>query len=89
MKSIVNIIFLLVVNLQGAVLNYTLQPSNLLSPHYMNIKILDTKELYFNKRNEIEFAELSDLAYKNGRLFAVGDRGVLYEFGTAFSNDKI
>ena len=81
--------FLLLINLNAEVLNYTMQPSSLPSQYYMNIKILDTKELRFKEHNGIEFAEISDLAYKEKRLFAVGDRGVLYEFSTAFNKDKI
>jgi len=55
----------------------------------MNIKILDVKELKFKQYKGIEFAEISDLTYRNKRLFAVGDRGVLYEFYTTFNKDKI
>ena len=89
MKGIFNIFFLLFTNLHAELLNYTLQPSNLPSGNYMKIKILDTKELKFKQANGIEFAEISDLAYKEKRLFAIGDRGVLYEFSTTCSKDKI
>ena len=89
MRYFFNIFFLLLINLNAEVLNYTMQPSTLLSQKYMNIKILDIKEIKFQRHNGIEFAELSDLAYRNKRLFAVGDRGVLYEFSTAFSKGKI
>jgi hypothetical protein len=66
-----------------------MQPSNLPATNYMNIKILDTKELNFKEQNGIEFAEISDLAYRDRRLFAVGDRGSLYELGIVFEKETI
>ncbi|MFK5937746.1 MAG: esterase-like activity of phytase family protein [Sulfurimonas sp.] len=89
MKKVFNMLFLLFITLNAEVLNYTMTPHDFPLNQYMNIKILDTKELRFKPLKKIEFAEISDLAYKDERLFAVGDRGVLYELGISFNKDKI
>lgn len=70
-------------------MQYKLTPEYLKSQSYMSIKILDVKELNFEEKKGVEFSEISDLAYKNGKLFAVSDRGYLYKFDISFKNNKI
>lgn len=68
---------------------YEIKPSHLKTATYMHIKILDTKQITFKDKNKIVFTEISDLAYKNKKLFAVGDKGVLFEMEMQIDNDKI
>lgn len=89
MKIIVYLFFIFFIHLSAQMKHYEIKPSDLKSGTYMNIKILDAKEINFSDKNNIAFTEISDLAYKNKRLFAVGDRGVLYEMGMQINNDKI
>ena len=77
------------INIYAEMSDYEIKPNNLNIDTYMNIKILDTKEINFKDKNKIKFTEISDLAYKRGKLFAVGDKGVLYEIGIDIHNDKI
>jgi len=59
-------------------------------PHnqFMGIKILDQKQLSFDKIQGVKFAELSDVTYhtKTHTLYFVGDKGMLYAFRAKFSN---
>ena len=56
---------------------------------YMNINILDSKELRFKPLNGIDFTELSALAYQSSRLYALSDKGYLYHFDIDIKNSKI
>jgi hypothetical protein len=87
MKIVLYFIFLSFINIDGQMLQYEIKGTKLKNNTYMSIKILDTKEIKF--KNKIAFTEISDLAYKNDRLFAVGDKGVLYELDIIIHNDKI
>jgi len=49
-----------------------------------HINILDVKQLHFSGVNE-----LSGLAYKNNKLYAIGDGGILYRFSLDIQNKKI
>ena len=57
---------------------------------FMQIKILDQKELSLSSIDGIAFYGLSDLVYESSTqsLYMVGDRGMLYRFHALFS-DKI
>ncbi len=57
---------------------------------FMDIEILDQKQLLFTDVNGVKFAELSDLAYEKETktLYLVGDKGSLFSFKASFS-DKI
>ena len=52
----------------------------------MNIKILDSKELKIS-HNDVK--EISALAFKDGILYALGDRGYLYHFDIKIKDKKI
>jgi hypothetical protein len=54
--------------------------------HFMGIKILDQKELYFDKIQGVKFAELSDVTYDDQThiLYFVGDKGSLFSFRAHF-----
>jgi len=56
----------------------------------LGIKILDQKQIVYNRIDGIKFSEISDLAYysKTHSLFMVSDEGKLFEFKTEFT-DKI
>lgn len=75
--------------LQAQISDYDIKPITLQSSKYMNIKILDSKELSFDDMNGIKVSELSALAYKNNILYALGDKGYLYTFDINIKNNKI
>jgi len=60
----------------------------LVNQQFMGIKILDEKQLSFDKIQGVKFAELSDVTYhvKTHTLYFVGDKGMLYAFKARFSN---
>ena len=65
-------------------------PVNIVPKHLsqdIGIKILDQKQLSFDKINGVKFAELSDVTYhhKTNILYFVGDKGMLYSFDAKFS----
>jgi uncharacterized protein YjiK len=57
---------------------------------FMDIKILDQKQLLFREVEGVKFSELSDLTYEKETktLYLVGDKGSLFSFSASFS-DKI
>ena len=87
MKIILILLFAL--SLKATILNYDIKPSSLKSNQYMNIKILDSKELKFEDFNNIEVDELSALAYNDEKLYALSNRGYLFHFNISIKNDKI
>ena len=54
---------------------------------FMGIKILDQKQLSFEKIHGIKFAEISDVTYysKTQTLYLLSDKGLLYGFNAHFS----
>lgn len=52
-----------------------------------HITILDTKELHFHKK--LKISELSDLAYVDGKLYAISDKGRLHTFSITIKDKKI
>ncbi len=75
--------------LQAQISEYDIKPTTLQSSQYMNIKILDSKELNFDDMNGIRVTELSALAYKNNILYALSDKGYLYTFTIKIENKRI
>jgi len=73
--------------LQAGISSIDITPS-LKENRFMNIKILDQKQLSFDRINGVKFAELSDIAYrrKTKTLYLVGDKGALFAFRTRFTN---
>jgi hypothetical protein len=55
---------------------------------FMGIKILDQKQLSFEKIHGIKFAEISDVAYdaKTQTLYLLSDKGLMYGFNAHFSD---
>jgi len=55
---------------------------------FMGIKLLDQKQLSFEKIQGLPFAEISDVTYnkKTGILYFVSDKGILYGFNASFSD---
>ena len=55
---------------------------------FMGIKILDQKQLTFDRINGVNFAELSDVAYDKSThlLYFVGDKGSLFSFRATFGD---
>lgn len=53
---------------------------------FMNIKILDQKQLSFSRIDSVKFSEISDLAYhrKTKRLYLLSDEGRLFAFKVDF-----
>lgn len=89
MKIILYLLMIFLTNLGAKILEYELKPISLKVDTYMKIKILDTKQINFQNKNDIAFTEISDLAYKNKKLFAVGDKGSLYKMEIEIFNNKI
>jgi len=60
----------------------------LVNSQFMDIKILDQKQLSFSKIQGVKFAELSDVTYdsKTHILYFVGDKGTLFSFRAKFSS---
>lgn len=75
--------------LQAGSFDTNIMPSAL-DEKMLGIKILDQKQIVYNRIDGIRFSEISDLAYypKTHSLFMVGDEGKLFEFRAEFS-DKI
>jgi len=65
-------------------------PSSVTQP-FMQIRILDQKELTFSSIDGVKFTEISDLAYDKvtKKLYMVGDKGSLFSFDMALSSNKI
>ncbi len=63
-----------------------IRPSALRSNVFEKIKILDQKELNYQRIDGQNFAEISDLAYNrdSNRLYMIGDEGSLYVFDAKF-----
>ena len=78
--------FGLLASLHAGVMDITITPK-LPNNQFMGIKILDQKQLLFDKIQGIKFAELSDVTYhhKTNTLYFVGDKGMLYAFRAKFS----
>ena len=89
MNSLFYFLLLVTSLLNADIINYKIYPYDVGREKFMNIKILDTKELKFALKDGIKFTELSDLAYKSSKLFAISDRGLLFELSINLENDKI
>ena len=76
-------------SLLGNMLDITITPQ-LKDKNFMGIKILDQKELTYQKIKNIDFVGLSDMAYdaKTELLHIVSDKGALFTFEASF-DDKI
>jgi len=77
-------LILITISLSAKLINYDIKPKNLKSNIFMKIKILDSCELIFENLNE-----LSALAYKKDKLYALSNRGYLYRFKLKIKNNKI
>lgn len=85
MRVAVFLVFFLML-LEAGVSSVNIAPT-LKNNQFMGIKILDQKQLSFEKIQGIKFAELSDVTYnqKTHMLHFVGDKGMLYTFRAKFS----
>ena len=82
-------LILITLTLQAKLIDYDIKPKYLKSNKFMNIKILDSMELSFDDFNDIEVNELSALAYKKGKLYALSNRGYLYTFKLKLKKNKV
>ena len=81
------IIFLLLLShVQAQLIEYDIKPESMKSNRFMDINILDSKELKFD---DIKLSELSDLAYNDNKLYAISDLGYLCSFEIAINENKI
>jgi len=80
-------IFSLCLLLEAGVSSINIAPK-MIDNHFMGIKILDQKELFFDNIQGVKFAELSDVTYddKTNILYFVGDKGSLFSFRAHFNN---
>ena len=74
---------------EAKLLDYDIKPSWLKTSKFMKINILDSKELKFDDKNGIKVSELSALAYNEGKLYVLSDKGYLYHFNLSIKNNKI
>jgi len=72
--------------LSADITDYEIKPSSLKTSQFMNIKILDSKELRFSSS---QINELSALAYEKDTLYALGDKGFLHKFIILIKDNKI
>jgi hypothetical protein len=86
-KLLIALVFSL--SLNAKMIDYNIKPDNLHSDRYMDITILDSKELKFNNYKNIKFREISDLAYRNNILYGVSDKANLFKFKIKIESDKI
>jgi len=71
----------------GLILSASWKDAHLLPLQTEKIKVLDIKELVFPQ--ESRFYGISDLAYKNEKLYALSDKGVLFLLSLKIQNEKI
>ncbi len=64
-----------------------IRPSSLKSNIVGKIKIIDCVELVYGEIDGIDFEEISDLAYSNGNLYLISDKGVLSHFRATFDKN--
>ena len=83
------ILFIIYLSLDAKMTDFRIRPDNLDTDSYMNLTILDAKELEFNNFKDIKFREISDLAYKHNKLYAISDKGDLFKFKIKIKKDKI
>ena len=88
-KQITIFSLLLALSLSATMLEYKITPKGFASSRYMQINILDSKELKFEALDGIDVTELSALAYKDATLYALSDKGYLYHFNIEIKNSKI
>jgi len=78
------VVMLFATLLESKLLEFNVKPDSLKSDRYMGIRILDSKEVKFKKMDEI-----SALAMKDNKLFALSDKGELYTFKIKIKKNKI
>jgi len=83
------LLFLIALALQAKLIDYDIKPEGMKSKRFMNIKILDSMELRFDDYDDIEVNELSALAYKKPKLYALSNRGYLYMFNLKIKKNKV
>jgi len=91
-NSIDKTIFLLLFSWQllfAGMTAFEIKPSSMKESSYEKIKILDSKRLKFDDISGVKISELSGLAYKNGYLYAVSDKGYLVVFRLLIKHNKI
>ena len=83
------LVLCLFVTLNAGVYTTNMAPSSQ-TQTFGKIKILDQKQLIYDRIGGLKFSEISDLAYyeKKKKLFMISDEGRLFTFNAAFS-DKI
>ena len=87
-KSLLLLLFVVALSF-AKIIDFEMYSNSLLSDRLVNIKILDAKELEFKSINSIEVKELSALAYKDKKLYVLGDKGKLFHFDISIQGDRI
>ncbi len=83
------LLLLITLSLNAELYTHNIKPNELKSNKYMKIKILDTVALKFDDLDDIEFNEISALAYKKNRLYALSNRGYLYHLKIKIKKNTI
>ncbi|WP_297440672.1 esterase-like activity of phytase family protein [Sulfurimonas sp.] len=89
MLKLIFIFTLLVLNAVAQITAFDIRPFHYKSSTDNKIKVLDAKLLHIEALNGVKVSELSGLAYRNGVVYAVGDKGYLYTFSIDVKNSKI
>jgi len=77
------------ISLSAQLINFDIKPKSMKSNKIMNIKILDSVKLKFDELNGIEFNEISALAYKKNKLYALSNKGYLHQLDIKIRKNKI
>ncbi|WP_456431923.1 esterase-like activity of phytase family protein [Nitratifractor sp.] len=80
-----------IVALHAEIRSVDIRPPGWSTDRVGSLRILDQKELVFDRIGKYRFAEISDLAFlkKRHRLFMVSDEGKLFRFRARFGRRKI
>ena len=68
---------------------FDIRPASMQQNSYEKITILDSKRLEFDDIPGVKISELSGLAYKDGNLYSMSDRGYIVLFRLRLEHDKI
>ncbi len=76
-------------SLDAKLIDFNIKPDWLETDEYMDITILDSKELKFDSYKKIKFREISALAFKDNILYALNDKSDLFKFKLEIKDNKI
>ncbi len=75
--------------LNAQLIEFDIKPKTMKNKKVMNMKILDSVKLKFDEIDGIEFNEISALAYKKNKLYALSNKGYLHQLDIKIRKNKI